>query len=87
MRSLSLVAALASIVTVTTARKCQNITVPVTISARNAVFSLKAPATDIEATNFVLGSVQQGKNYTNSLLTGVSLLKPSRLPTRETVPL
>ena len=64
--------ALLALATAVTARKCQNITVPISISSRNAVFDLKAPTTEIEATNFFLKLSRQGSNYTQELLKDVS---------------
>jgi len=54
------------------ARDCRDITVPIAISARNGVFSLKAPSTNIDVTNFILNSFQVGANYTAKVLQGVS---------------
>jgi len=73
MRYLSVAAPLACLVAASHARKCHNLTVPVAVSSRNAVFNLKAPATDIEMTNFFLDWTQQGHNYSNQILTGVSI--------------
>lgn len=53
---------------VASARNCQNLTIPVSISARNTNFALQAPATNIDATNFVLNLAQPGMNYTNEVL-------------------
>lgn len=57
------------------ARKCQNMTVEVPVDARNAVFNLTAPSTNIEVTNFILNQAQQGHNYSSTILTGVSRLQ------------
>ena len=54
------------------ARQCQNISVPVTISAVNAQFNIKTPATNIEVTDLVLNLTQLGKNFPGSITTGVS---------------
>lgn len=54
------------------ARKCMNLTVEVTVDARNAVFNLTAPASDIEVTNFILDFTQQSHNISAEYLTGVS---------------
>lgn len=51
---------------------CQNITVPVSVSARNGVYNLSAPRNDIEVTNFALEATRPGVNYTESVLQGVS---------------
>ncbi|KAJ0341597.1 hypothetical protein COL922a_002036 [Colletotrichum nupharicola] len=50
------------------AKMCKNITVEVDISARNAVFDLEAPKTNVEVTNFLLNLSQQGANYTATAL-------------------
>ncbi len=55
------------------ARHCQNITVPVTISARNGIFSLAPPADNIQTTNFVLNSLRPGVNFTAQVLKDVSI--------------
>lgn len=54
------------------ARKCQNMTVEVPVDARNAVFNLTAPASNIEVTDFILNLAQQGHNFSSTVLTGVS---------------
>ena len=48
--------------------KCTNITVPVDLSARNAVYNYSAPQNNIEVTNFILDNTQQGANYSTALL-------------------
>nr|POF23959.1 hypothetical protein CFP56_54895 [Quercus suber] len=65
--SIAVAAALAGAVS---ARKCQNITVPIEASARNGVFDLTIPKTNIDITNFILDLTQQGKNYTANILEG-----------------
>lgn len=57
---------------VTSAMRCRNLTVPVSISSRNAVFDLKPPSTEIDVTNLALGLTRPGKNFTASLLKDVS---------------
>lgn len=54
------------------AARCQDIIVPVTISARNGVFDITVPSTNIETTNFILNLNQQGQNFSEVLLTDVS---------------
>ncbi|RDW82754.1 hypothetical protein BP6252_03866 [Coleophoma cylindrospora] len=49
---------------------CTNRTVPVTISARQAVFDLAVPQTNLEVTDFILNMTQQGRNFTDVALTG-----------------
>lgn len=52
------------------AKICINMTVPVDISARQAVFDLAVPQTNLEATDFILNMTQQGRNFTDIVLTG-----------------
>ena len=53
------------------ARNCQNLTVDVSVTARNAVFdNIETPETDLEVTAFVLGATQQGVNGTEKALSG-----------------
>lgn len=61
---------LAWLVTLVLARKCQNITVPVSISARNGDFDQLVPSNNIEVTNFILNLTQQGHNYSQAILQG-----------------
>ncbi|EHK15318.1 uncharacterized protein TRIVIDRAFT_38049 [Trichoderma virens Gv29-8] len=63
-------AALLALAAVVTARKCHDLTIPISISARNAVFDLPAPLSEIDVTSFFLGFVHAGINYTDALLTG-----------------
>lgn len=53
------------------AKKCTELTIPIEASARNGVFKIATPATDIDVTNFILDLTQQGANYTESILSGV----------------
>jgi hypothetical protein len=52
------------------AKRCINMTVPVDISARTAVFNLDVPQTNLEATDFIRNQTQQGRNFTNTVLMG-----------------
>ncbi|KAL7943544.1 hypothetical protein V8C42DRAFT_359209 [Trichoderma barbatum] len=63
-------AVLLALATAVTARKCHDLNIPISISARNAVFDLPLPVSEIEVTDFCLGIVHQGINFTDSLLTG-----------------
>ncbi|KAM0259833.1 hypothetical protein ACHAQJ_003077 [Trichoderma viride] len=63
-------ATLLALATAVMARKCQNLDIPISISARNAVFDFPNPATEVEVTNFVLDFIRPGANYTDSLLKG-----------------
>jgi pimeloyl-ACP methyl ester carboxylesterase len=49
-------------------RVCQELTIPVSVTARNGEFDITAPSNDIEVTNFVLNLAQAGHNYTADLL-------------------
>ncbi|KAL6250998.1 hypothetical protein RBB50_001206 [Rhinocladiella similis] len=51
------------------ARKCQNITVSVEASARNGVFNISVPQTNIDVTNFILSGTEPGVNGTQEALT------------------
>lgn len=70
MGAFSAVAALVVAAGLASARYCQNITIPVTISARNAVFNIAAPQTNIAVTDFILQLSQQSSNYSDAVLTG-----------------
>ncbi|KAF2723183.1 hypothetical protein K431DRAFT_220490 [Polychaeton citri CBS 116435] len=61
---------LAGTAALVSARRCQNITVPVNISARNGNFNQSAPSNNIEVTNFILDLTQQGHNYSQAVLNG-----------------
>ncbi|TDZ67917.1 hypothetical protein CTRI78_v002495 [Colletotrichum trifolii] len=52
------------------ARICQNLTVEVDITARNGVFNVSAPDTNVDVTNIMLGLAQQGNNYSSDHLEG-----------------
>ena len=64
----SIVAPAFLLATVASARQCKNLTIPITASARNGVFSLEAPVTNIDVTNFILNLGQQSANYSQSVL-------------------
>ncbi|KAI1616062.1 Alpha/Beta hydrolase protein [Exophiala viscosa] len=70
MRSFFTAAALSSAIGLASAWTCQNITVPVSISARNAVFNISIPQTNIDVTNFIVDLAEQGVNYTQEILAG-----------------
>ena len=59
------------------ARKCQNITIPVSISARNGVFNVQPAQSDIEVTNFILDGTQQGHNGSAEALSGYATVSGS----------
>lgn len=54
------------------ATNCKNLTIPVTISARNGKFPESlTPQTNVEVTDFFLNLTRQGTNFTNEVLQGV----------------
>jgi hypothetical protein len=67
---LSTVTALAVLAASVSAKRCINATVPVNLAARQAVFNLAVPQTNLEATDFILNMIQQGRNFTDVVLTG-----------------
>jgi hypothetical protein len=67
---LSSARALALLLAPTTAKKCINATVPVHVNARQPVFNLAVPQTNLEVTDFILSMTRQGGNFTNEILTG-----------------
>ena len=66
----STITALAVLAASASAKQCINATVPVNLSARQAVFNLAVPQTNLEATDFILNMTQQGRNFTDIVLTG-----------------
>lgn len=67
---LSSVTALALLLAPAVAKKCINQTIPLHLSARQAVFNLAVPQTNLEVTDFILNMTRQGGNFTNEILTG-----------------
>lgn len=65
-------AVLLALATAVMARKCQNLNIPISISARNAVFNLPNPVSEIDVTNFALSLTRPGTDFPDSILTGVS---------------
>jgi len=51
-------------------KMCINQTVPVTLSARQAILDIAIPQTNLEVTDFVLNMTQQGRNFTDLALKG-----------------
>lgn len=72
LSSSSTLSAVLGLAVLSSARKCQNMTVEVPVDARNAVFNLTAPSNNIEVTNYILDLAQQGHNLSSTVLTGVS---------------
>ncbi|KAH6606904.1 hypothetical protein Trco_006057 [Trichoderma cornu-damae] len=63
-------ATLLALATAAAARKCQDLVIPISISAQNAVFNIQAPTTQIDVTNLFLDITVAGQNYTEKILTG-----------------
>ncbi|PTB46118.1 hypothetical protein M441DRAFT_63418 [Trichoderma asperellum CBS 433.97] len=63
-------AVLLALATAVMARKCQNLNIPISISARNAVFNLPNPVSEIDVTNFALSLTRPGTDFPDSILTG-----------------
>lgn len=63
--------AVLALASLSSARKCTDLSIEVPVVSRNAVFNRTAPKNDIEVTNFVLDLTRQGHNLTNEALTGV----------------
>ena len=66
----SSVSLLALLTASATAKTCLNASVPVNLSARQAVFDLAVPQTNLDVTDFILNMTQQGRNFTDMVLTG-----------------
>lgn len=65
----STITALAVLAATASTKRCINATVPVNLSARQAVFNLAVPQTNLEATDFILNMTQQDRNFTDVVLT------------------
>ncbi|TFA98229.1 hypothetical protein CCMA1212_010050 [Trichoderma ghanense] len=63
-------AALLALATAVAARKCHDLTIPISISSRNAVFNLPAPVTECQVNQFFLDFVRPGFNITDNYLKG-----------------
>lgn len=63
--------ALTALATLGEAKHCQNLTIPLQLSARQGKFNFQAPSDNIAATNFILNLSRQGHNYSNEALVGV----------------
>lgn len=74
MARITLSILVAGFVATAAARQCQNLTIPLCLSARNAVFNLAAPVTNVDVTDFILNLSQPGHNLTNELLTGYATI-------------
>jgi hypothetical protein len=54
------------------ARDCLEMTVPIAITASNAVFNLVAPGNRFDVTDFILDLTRAGHNLTAEIQSGVS---------------
>jgi pimeloyl-ACP methyl ester carboxylesterase len=71
----SLIITLLFVVGITTADYiCNNITVPLSLSATNGVFGFSTPQSNIDVTNFILDSVMPERNITADLLSGYTTI-------------
>lgn len=68
MMGLALIISLAA---VSAAMQCRDLTIPVSISARNAEFNLKPLHTQVEVTDFFMNLTQPGGDAIADLLQGV----------------
>jgi len=66
MTKLTLVAA--GLATVAVAQQCQNLTVPIEITALKSTFDLNATKTNIDVANFILELTRPAANYTKEVL-------------------
>lgn len=64
------IAAIAAVTSVASAAVCQNLTIPVSISARNGILNVLNPTNNIESIDFTLDASRQGHNYTMEALAG-----------------
>lgn len=72
-RSVVLLAALGAVLA--SAKRCQDITVSVSLESHNAKFNLEPLLTDVEVTDFYLRLARQGGNLMEELQDGVRLLQ------------
>ncbi|RFU35764.1 hypothetical protein B7463_g541, partial [Scytalidium lignicola] len=56
--------------TAAAAKKCINVTVPVDLAARQPVFDIEVPQTNLDVQDFIANMTQQGRNFTDIVLTG-----------------
>lgn len=64
-------ALLLALAAVASARKCQDMTINVSLKARNAVFNVEPLATQNDVTNFYLGLARQGGSLMSRAQEGV----------------
>lgn len=83
-RLVTTLTSLACLATSAVARQCQNLTFPVTIEARNGVFDLETPSSNIDVTNFILDLTQPGQNLSKILLKDVIKTHAPKTPLTKT---
>ncbi|KAK6206846.1 hypothetical protein QIS74_13334 [Colletotrichum tabaci] len=59
-----------SLAAMVAARKCQELTIGLDVSATNQVFNLATPKTDIDVTNILLELTKQGGSFVSDITTG-----------------
>ncbi|EXL39400.1 hypothetical protein FOCG_17988 [Fusarium oxysporum f. sp. radicis-lycopersici 26381] len=69
-KSLALFALYAAV----SARKCTDITVPVSLKAENAVFDLDQPLTKVDVTDFILNLSRQGDDFVKAIQKGTTVI-------------
>lgn len=70
MQFTTIVAAVAALAAGTEAATCRNLTLPVSVSARTGIFNLAVPMSNLDVTTLQLNITQQGRNFTQTVLTG-----------------
>ncbi|RDI81626.1 hypothetical protein Vi05172_g8392 [Venturia inaequalis] len=61
---------LTALATIAEARQCQDLTIPIDVSARQGKYNIQTPTDNVAVTNFILDLTRQGHNYTNEALAG-----------------
>ena len=75
--------ALFSLLAAASARKCTNITVPVSLTSENTEFGIETPLSKIDVTNFIINLARQGgEPYPLTIAKGVSHIIPENLSER-----
>lgn len=66
--------ALLTLAAAASARKCTNITVPVSLASENAVFDFETPLTKIDVTSFAVNLARQDPPFVKQVQKGVSTM-------------
>lgn len=66
--------AIVAILSFVEAKTCTNITIPVTLNARNGVFKLPPLTNQIAVTKFAQDFLRRGQNYTATILEGYTTI-------------